>query len=95
MPEIYRASNGSQYMIPGDNGSVISNKDLSSGGGSATASGGVVINIQNYTSATVDAQTSNDGNGVTIDVIVADLNQGGRISNALTSNFQAPRKARG
>jgi tape measure domain-containing protein len=95
MPEIYRASNGSQYMIPGDNGSVISNKDLSSGGGSASASGGVVINIQNYTSATVDAQTSNDGNGVTIDVIVADLNQGGRISNALTSNFQAPRKTRG
>ncbi|MCP6445841.1 phage tail tape measure protein, partial [Klebsiella pneumoniae] len=28
MPEIYKASNGSQYMIPGDNGSVISNKDL-------------------------------------------------------------------
>lgn len=93
MPEIYRASNGSQYMIPGDNGSVISNKDLSSGG--VASSGGVVINIQNYTSATVDAQASNDGNGVTIDVIVADLNQGGRISNALTSNFQAPRKAKG
>ncbi|WP_390957511.1 tape measure protein [Pantoea dispersa] len=94
MPEIYRASNGSQYMIPGDNGSVISNKDLSSGAG-ASASGGVVINIQNYTSATVDAQASNDGNSVTIDVIVADLNQGGRISNALTNNFQAPRKAKG
>ncbi|EPS5313674.1 phage tail tape measure protein [Escherichia coli] len=31
MPEIYRASNGSQYMIPGDNGKVISNKELSSG----------------------------------------------------------------
>lgn len=94
MPEIYRASNGSQYMIPGDNGSVISNKDLSSGGGASSA-GGVVINIHNYTSATVDAQASNDGNGVTIDVIVADLNNGGRISNAFTSNFNAPRKARG
>lgn len=31
MPEIYRASNGSQYMIPGDNGKVISNKELNSG----------------------------------------------------------------
>jgi hypothetical protein len=25
-PEIYQASNGSQYMIPGDNGRVISNR---------------------------------------------------------------------
>jgi hypothetical protein len=32
-PEIYQASNGSQYMIPGDNGSVISNRDLAGGGG--------------------------------------------------------------
>ncbi|MEY8769029.1 tape measure protein [Erwinia sp. ACCC 02193] len=36
MPEIYQASTGKQYMIPGDNGKVISNKDLSgsAGGGS-------------------------------------------------------------
>lgn len=31
-PEIYQASNGSQYMIPGDNGRVISNRDMRSGG---------------------------------------------------------------
>lgn len=31
-PEIYRASNGSQYMIPGDNGRVISNRDMQGGG---------------------------------------------------------------
>lgn len=31
-PEIFKASNGSQYMIPGDNGRVISNKDMQSGG---------------------------------------------------------------
>ncbi|KLP38985.1 hypothetical protein ABF73_23105, partial [Enterobacter roggenkampii] len=30
-PEIYQASNGSQYMIPGDNGRVISNRDMGSG----------------------------------------------------------------
>ncbi|PLR32666.1 hypothetical protein CYR32_14930 [Chimaeribacter coloradensis] len=35
-PEIFKASNGSQYMIPGDNGSVISNRDLSGAGGSGT-----------------------------------------------------------
>lgn len=32
-PEIFKASNGSQYMIPGDNGSVISNRDLGGAGG--------------------------------------------------------------
>lgn len=30
-PEIFQASNGSQYMIPGDNGRVISNKDVLGG----------------------------------------------------------------
>ncbi|WP_373888581.1 tape measure protein, partial [Enterobacter hormaechei] len=33
MPEIYRASTGKQYMIPGDNGRVISNKDMQGGNG--------------------------------------------------------------
>ncbi|WP_159223543.1 tape measure protein [Pantoea brenneri] len=41
-PEIFKASNGSQYMIPGDNGSVISNRDIGSGGG---AGGGLVMNF--------------------------------------------------
>jgi len=91
MPEIYQASSGKQFMIPGDNGKVISNKDMQGG----DSSGGVVINIQNYTSSTVDAQASNNGNGITVDVIVADLNQGGKISQAISNNHQAPRKARG
>ena len=91
MPEIYRASNGSQYMIPGDNGSVISNKDLSSGSGGMVP---IILNVQNYTGATVDAQATQDGNGVTIEMIVADINQGGRVSQAIQQNHQAPRKAR-
>lgn len=41
-PEIFKASNGSQYMIPGDNGRVISNSDMQ-GGGSGV--GGVVQHI--------------------------------------------------
>ena len=90
MPEIYQASNGSQYMIPGDNGKVISNKDMQGGSGTVP----VYINIQNYTGATVDAQATQNGNGVTIDMIVADINQGGRVSQAIQTNHQAPRKAR-
>ncbi|MEB5978976.1 tape measure protein [Enterobacter vonholyi] len=93
MPEIYRASNGSQYMIPGDNGKVISNKQMNSGAGGSSVP--VTINIQNYTGATVDAQATQNGNGVTIDMIVADISQGGRIGQAIQQNHQAPRKARG
>ncbi|UXD96324.1 tape measure protein [Cronobacter sakazakii] len=91
MPEIYQASTGKQYIIPGDNGRVISNKEMTTGAG-----GGVVINIQNYTSSSVDAQAGTDGNGgVTVDVIVADLNNGGPISNAITSNMNVKRTPRG
>lgn len=90
MPEIYQASNGSQYMIPGDNGKVISNKDLTNGGG-----GGVVVNINNYTSSNVDAQATPDGNGGwTVDAFVYDLDNGGPASRAIQRNHQAPRKAR-
>lgn len=90
MPEIYQASNGSQYMIPGDNGKVISNKELTNGGG-----GGVVVNINNYTSSNVDAQATPDGNGGwTVDAFVYDLDNGGPASQAILRNHQAPRKAR-
>lgn len=90
MPEIYQASTGKQYMIPGDNGRVISNKEMTAGGG------GVVINIQNYTPSSVDAQAGTDANGgLTVDVIVADLNNGGPISSGITSNFNVKRTPRG
>lgn len=88
-PEIFRASTGKQYMIPGDNGRVISNKDMQGGGGGVQA----IINIQNYTSASVDARATEGSNGVTIDVIVADIYRGGQISQAIERNHQAPRRA--
>ncbi|WP_447839297.1 tail protein (tape measure) [Enterobacter cloacae] len=91
MPEIYQASTGKQYMIPGDNGKVISNKDMQGGGGI-----NVVLNVQNYNGSSIDAQASSDGNGgVTVDLIVADLNNGGPISNAITSNLNVKRTPRG
>ncbi|EOI3527652.1 phage tail length tape measure family protein [Cronobacter dublinensis] len=41
-PEIYQANNGSQYMIPGDNGRVISNRDMQKGGSGGSS---IVQNI--------------------------------------------------
>ncbi|HFK5765541.1 TPA: phage tail tape measure protein [Enterobacter asburiae] len=89
-PEIFRANNGSQYMVSGDNGTMLSNKEITSGG-----SGGVVVNINNYTSSNVDAQATPDGNGGwTVDAFVYDLDNGGPASQAIQRNHQAPRKAR-
>ncbi len=91
MPEIYQASTGKQYMIPGDNGKVISNKDMQGGGGV-----NVIINVQNMTGATFDAQATSNGDGtITVDAIIADLNNGGPISQGITSNFNAKRTPRG
>ncbi|MEN7485896.1 tape measure protein [Proteus mirabilis] len=42
-PEIFKASNGSQYMIPGDNGRVISNRQIGKGGN------GVSMGDMNFT----------------------------------------------
>lgn len=90
-PEIYQASTGKQYMIPGDNGRVISNKDMTAGGGVS-----VIINVQNMTSATFDAQATNNGDGtITVDAIIADLNNGGPISQSITGNTTAKRTPRG
>lgn len=46
-PEIYQANNGSQYMIPGDNGRVISNRDMQKGGsGGASIQQDIHFHIQ-------------------------------------------------
>ncbi|MBP1010246.1 tape measure protein, partial [Enterobacter hormaechei] len=58
-PEIFRANNGSQYMVSGDNGTMFSNKDITSGGGG----GAPILNIYNYSSASVDAQATQNGDG--------------------------------
>ncbi|HED5661321.1 TPA: tape measure protein [Enterobacter cloacae] len=90
-PEIYQASTGKQYMIPGDNGRVISNKEMTAGGG-----GGVILNINNYSSASVDAQAMQGSDGTwTIDAFIADMNNGGPASQAITSNLNVKRTPRG
>lgn len=89
-PELLQAG-GKQYMIPGDNGKVISNKDMQSGGGAAPT---VIIN--NYSSATVDAQATQNSSGAwTIEAFIADLNNGGQASQAITANTTARRVPRG
>lgn len=90
-PEIYQASTGKQYMIPGDNGKVISNKQMTAGGNAAPT-----IIIENYSSGAgvMDTQASKgaDGSDV-VRIVLADLQQGGQISRGISQYHQAPRKA--
>jgi tape measure domain-containing protein len=92
MPEIYQASTGRQYMIPGDNGRVISNKDMSSGG---AGSGGVIVNVNNYTSADVQTRTRTDNGSQVIDLFIQDVETGGPMSSTIESTYGLSRQANG
>lgn len=89
-PEIYQASTGKQYMIPGDNGKVISNRDMQSGGGVS-----VQVNVINQsTGATVQSANGymQDGSAV-VDLLITDMERGGPVSSQMQQTFGLSRKA--
>ncbi|WP_180275241.1 phage tail protein [Klebsiella pneumoniae] len=90
-PEIYQASTGKQYMIPGDNGKVISNKDMQGGGLNVQ----VVINNQ---ASNAEPQymgaTQNDGNYV-LEFLISDAERNGPYISTLQSTLGLSRKANG
>ncbi|HBU8028296.1 TPA: tape measure protein [Klebsiella pneumoniae] len=90
-PEIYQASTGKQYMIPGDNGKVISNKDMQGGGLNVQ----VVINNQ---ASNAEPQymgaTQNDGNYV-LEFLISDAERNGPYISTLQSTLGLSRKAKG
>ncbi|MBG2534374.1 tape measure protein [Klebsiella pneumoniae] len=91
-PEIYQASTGKQYMIPGDNGKVISNKDMQTGGGIS-----VQVNVINQsTGATVQSANGymQDGSAV-VDLLITDMERGGPVSSQMQQTFGLSRKAQG
>ncbi|WP_431002149.1 tape measure protein [Klebsiella pneumoniae] len=91
-PEIYQASTGKQYMIPGDNGKVISNKDINGGQ--------VQVNIQFYDQTSggqhsFQAQASQEGSVVTVEGFLTDVDRNGPMSSAIQSAYGLGRKAQG
>jgi len=72
-PEIYQASNGSQYMIPGDNGRVISNRDMK---GNGNSNGGVVqhITFEINTTGGIDQETIKQMEGMMKRVALFQIN---------------------
>ncbi|EJD6508461.1 tape measure protein [Providencia rettgeri] len=92
-PEIYRASSGKQYMIPGDNGRVISNKDMQGSGSSMPP----IINVyQQASGAAVDVTTEKGLNAQdVVNIVVRNIMEGREISGAVSTHHNAPRKATG
>ncbi|MHA6305141.1 phage tail tape measure protein [Klebsiella quasipneumoniae] len=92
-PEIYQASTGKQYMIPGDNGSVISNKDLQGSGGGTLQ---VVNNVYNYANGVnVDTRSSQNGGQLVIETFITDMQTGGPMSSQMQDTFGLRRQAHG
>jgi tape measure domain-containing protein len=88
-PEIYQASTGKQYMIPGDNGKVISNKDMNGGQ--------VQVNIQFYDQTSggqhsFQAQASQEGGVVTVEAFLTDVDRNGPMSSAIQSALVSEEK---
>ncbi|EGT0656838.1 tape measure protein [Proteus mirabilis] len=90
-PEIFKANNGRQYMIPGDNGKVISNKDMQGGGMNVN----VVFNDYSSGGHKFDAQTSQDGNTLTVQAFIMDMDNKGPMLQSITRNTSATARARG
>ncbi|HCF8138584.1 TPA: tape measure protein [Klebsiella oxytoca] len=91
-PEIYQASTGKQYMIPGDNGRVISNKDMNGGQ--------VQVNVQFYDQTSggqhsFQAQASQEGGVVTIEGFLTDLDRNGPMTSGMIGKFGLSTKANG
>ena len=94
-PEIFKASNGSQYMIPGDNGRVISNRDIGgSGGGAFNYSPVIQVNGDptEQQLAMLEAAVKR-GAQQGYAMAVSDVASGkGKLSNALTNNFNTSQR---
>ena len=90
-PEIFQASTGRQYMIPGNSGKVISNKDISGGGGGVVVYNNVYNNSSNA-SATSRATDNGDGS-ITIETFISDMNEGGPMRQSISRNFNTNRRA--
>jgi len=88
-PEIFKANNGSQYMIPGDNGRVISNRDIGGGGGGQVIHQTIQVN-GNPDDKTLQLikQAAKDGAKQGYQMVVGDLAEGkGHASKALRHTF--------
>lgn len=84
-PEIFQGADGNQYMMPTQNGEVISNKEAQGKGGGNI---NVIINLNESQDKAGQMQESEDETGdKVIDIFVADLMGDGRAAGAIQQKF--------
>ncbi|MES0686746.1 tape measure protein [Providencia stuartii] len=91
-PEIFKASTGKQYMIPGDNGRVISNKDMQGSGIT-----GVTVIIEHHgTPMQVMSQSNEKGlsGEDVVRLITQDAHEKGPILQSIMANTSATARIR-
>lgn len=91
-PEIFKASTGKQYMIPGDNGRVISNKDMQ-----RSSSAGVTVIIEHHgTPMQVMSQSNEKGlsGEDVVRLITQDAHEKGPILQSIMANTSATARIR-
>ena len=84
-PEIFQGTDGSQYMMPTQNGNVISNQNASSGGG---VSVGVIVNLNEDKSRAGQVnQSTDDQERTVIDIFVSDIMGDGRSASVIQNKW--------
>lgn len=87
-PEILQTNSGKNYLLPGEGGRVISNKDLQGGGGSGVS---LQVIIENHVSnAMVEPRMERGLNGDDVArIIIKDMNEKGPIHRSVINNTTA------
>ncbi|SFN89957.1 tape measure protein [Xenorhabdus japonica] len=82
-PEIFKANNGHQYMIPGDRGKVVSNRDIGKGGGGVSV-GDINISFSVQTQGNFSEQDARLMSGMVkksiYDVLIDERRPGGMLN---------------
>lgn len=82
MPEIFKGSDGNQYLMPNQKGEVVSNREATSGGG------GVVVNLNEDASRAGQVnQSAGTDEQTIIDIFVSNIMSDGRAADALQSKY--------
>lgn len=81
-PELF-TSGGRQYLIPDQNGNVSRGSNAQSGGSQS-----VTVNVHNLPAGlSAESTSSTNDNGLTVDLIITDITEGGEISRSLQRTY--------
>lgn len=86
--EIFNAGGGKQYFIPNSNGEIIPAKNVNQGAGQSK----VTVNLIEDASRGGEVEQFNDDQGQVINLIVANIRNGGEVSQAMEDSYGIARR---